>query len=134
MMRLGQDRSEVRVVSDQFGNPTSALDIAQGILAVTKNLVAHPADGNLRGTFHMSGRGEGSWADFAEEIFRLCASLGEKAPTVSRITTAEYPTPARRPSNSRLDCTKLQRVHGVSLPDWRSSTETIVSRLINHGT
>ena len=129
MLRLASDREEVSVVADQRGNPTSALDIAEAILAVASNLVASNQR-DLRGVFHLTGQGEGSWADFAEHIFAASASSGGPSASVRRITTADYPTPARRPANSRLDSSKLHEIHKVRLPDWRVSTDEVVRRLV----
>lgn len=129
MLRLAQDRDEVRVVADQCGNPTSALDIADGILAVAANLAGSP-DSSQRGIFHMAGSGEASWAEFAEAIFSASAAAGGPACRVRRITTKEFPTLAKRPPNSRLNSAKLAGAHGVRLPDWHQSTATIVARLI----
>ncbi|SFG19543.1 dTDP-4-dehydrorhamnose reductase [Novosphingobium sp. CF614] len=128
MLRLAGDRDEVSVVADQVGNPTSALDIADGVLKVVKNL-ASSADPNLRGVFHMTAAGEASWADFAENIFAASASHGGPSAAVRRIATTDYSTPANRPANSRLDCGLIMQVHGVALPDWRASLETVVFRL-----
>jgi dTDP-4-dehydrorhamnose reductase len=128
MLRVAADRDEVSVVADQVGNPTSALDIADGILAVVANLAAND-DAALRGIFHMTASGEASWADFAEAIFAASETHGGTSAHVKRITTADYPTPATRPANSRLDCSKIARVHGVGLPDWRGALEAVVSRL-----
>lgn len=129
MLRLAGDRDEVGVVADQVGNPTSALDIADGVLAVARNLLASN-DPTLRGLFHMTARREASWADFAEGIFAASAVRGGPTASVLRITTADYPTPAARPKNSRLDCTAIARVHGVSLPDWQGSLSTVIDRLL----
>ena len=128
MLRLASDRDELGVVADQVGNPTSALEIANGILQVATNLVS---DSNqaLRGIFHMTACGDASWADFAEAIFAASAAQGGPAARVRRITTADYPTPATRPANSRLDCGQIAKVHGVALPDWRQSLETVIARL-----
>lgn len=128
MLRLAGDRDEVSVVADQIGNPTSALDIADGILMVASNLVAN-GDPALRGVFHMTARGEASWADFAQAIFTASAAVGGPSATVRRITTTDYPTPATRPANSRLDCTRIAQVHGVTLPDWQGAVKDIVARL-----
>lgn len=128
MLGLASDRDEVSVVADQFGNPTSALDIADGIIRVATNMVSD-SDPELRGVFHMIASGEGSWADFAEAIFAASAERGGPSARVKRITTADYPTQATRPANSRLDCGLIARVHGVTLPDWRGSLETVIARL-----
>jgi dTDP-4-dehydrorhamnose reductase len=129
MLRLAETRDEVGVVADQIGNPTSALDIADGVLAVAANLIGR-ADPALRGVFHMVGAGEASWADLAEAVFAASAARGGPAAQVRRIATSDYPTPARRPANSRLDCTRLAKMHGVRLPQWRGSLETVIDRLV----
>jgi dTDP-4-dehydrorhamnose reductase len=102
--------------------------MADAIIAVARNLLRSEA-AELRGTFHMAGRGEASWADFAEAIFAASAAAGGASAAVKRISTAEYPTAAARPKNSRLDSTKLERVHGVSLREWRQPTKEVVARL-----
>jgi len=130
MLRLAETRDEVGVVADQIGNPTSALDIADGVLAVAANLIGR-ADPALRGVFHMAGAGEASWADLAEAVFAASAARGGPAAQVRRIATSDYPTPARRPANSRLDCTRLAGIHGVRLPQWRGSLETVIDRLVS---
>jgi dTDP-4-dehydrorhamnose reductase len=134
MLRLAQTRGEVGVVADQAGCPTSALDIADAIFAVAENLLARPQDRTLRGVFHMSAQGEAVWADVAEAIFAERVAAGGKPVAVGRIATTDYPTPARRPANSRLDCTKLATIHGVSLPQWRGSLGACVTRLLTEQT
>ncbi len=130
MLRLAGDREEIGVVADQIGSPTSALDIADGILAVGRNLLERPEDKALRGLFHMAGPGYASWAEFAAAIFELSARFGGPSARVRPIATADYPTPAKRPANSRLDCGKLADVHGITLPPWRTSLEECVRRLV----
>lgn len=129
MLRLAETRDRLGVVADQVGNPTSALDIADGLLKVADNLLSS-AEPSMRGLFHMTGSGEASWAEFSEEIFRVSAALGGPTAAVDHIPTSAYPTPAKRPKNSRLDCGKLERIHGVRLPDWHGSTEVVVRRLV----
>lgn len=129
MLRLAGERDEVSVVVDQIGNPTNALDIADGVLEVAGNLIAHDAPA-LRGIFHMSGRGEASWAEFAQAVFAASAARGGPSAAVKPVGTSDYPTPARRPANSRLDCTKLARAHRVILPDWREALPPVVGRLL----
>lgn len=128
MLRLAGDRDEVGVVGDQVGNPTSALAIADGILQVASNMVSDH-DPNQRGIFHMTAQGEGSWADFAEAIFAASAARGGPSASVRHIGTADYPTPATRPANSRLDCTRIARAHGVTLLEWRFSLDEVMDRL-----
>jgi dTDP-4-dehydrorhamnose reductase len=130
MLRLGAERSELGVVADQYGNPTSAFDIADAVLAIAERLARDPSS-DLRGIFHLSGSGATTWADFAEAIFACAQRRGRLRVTVRRITTAEYPTPAKRPANSRLDNEKLRRRYGITLPDWRVSLAPCVDRLLN---
>lgn len=129
MLRLAADREEVGVVADQRGNPTSALDIADGIIAVAANLRAD-ADPARRGIFHMAGSGDASWAEFAEAIFAASVAAGGPGARVRPIATTDYPTPARRPANSRLAGDKIAQAHAVRMPDWRASTADIVARLV----
>lgn len=129
MLRLAETRDRLGVVADQMGNPTSALDIADGVLKVAGHLLEDP-DPRLRGVFHMTGGGEASWAQFAEEILRVSVMHGGPMAEVEPITTADYPTPARRPANSRLNNAALQAAHGVELPQWQASTQLLIERLV----
>ncbi|RWX78853.1 dTDP-4-dehydrorhamnose reductase [Neorhizobium lilium] len=129
MLKLAETRDSLNVVDDQIGNPTSALDIADAVLAVAGNLLASD-DRALRGVFHMTGSGEASWADFAVEIFAQSKLARGPTAEVGRIPSSAYPTPAKRPANSRLDCGKLFDIHGVRLPDWTKSTASVVARLV----
>lgn len=130
MLRLAQSRDELGVVGDQRGGPTSALDLADGIIAIARNLVAHPKEADMRGVFHLTGTGTASWAQFASAIFECSALFGGPTARVRPIATAEYPTPAKRPANSVLDCTKVATIHGVALPSWRMSLEPCVKRIL----
>lgn len=128
MLHLAESRDRIDVVDDQVGNPTSALAIADAILAVASNLFASSAP-QLRGLFHMTSEGKATWADFATAIFAASARCGGPSADVGRIPTSAYPTPARRPANSRLDCEKLERVHGIRLGDWKQAVAKMVERL-----
>jgi len=128
MLRLSESRDEVNVVADQFGCPTSANDIAVAIVSIAKRLATDPS-AHLRGVFHMSGTGETNWAGFARQIFEFSAENGGKSIVVNEITTAQYPTPARRPANSRLDCSKLEEVYRIRLPEWQTSTRAVMAAL-----
>lgn len=130
MLRVAETRDDLNVVADQIGNPTSALDIADAIFKVAGNLLASGKD-SLRGVFHMTGTGDASWAEFASEIFNASGKNGGPTANVHWITSAEYPTPAKRPQNSRLNCSRLAAEHGVSMPDWQSSTAEVVRRLLS---
>ncbi len=121
MLAAARQRPELRVVADQRGCPTNADDLARAILAVA----AQPGSG----TFHAAGTGAATWHSFAQAIFAAAAPLGWPIPVVHAITTAEYPTPARRPADSRLDCTRLYDTFGVRLPDWQSSLPRAVAAI-----
>jgi dTDP-4-dehydrorhamnose reductase len=129
MLRLGETRDEISVVADQIGNPTSAIDIADAIFILARRLVDDPAP-DLRGVFHLSGAGEASWADVAEATFAEAERRGRRPVHVKHITTADYPTPARRPANSRLDNGKLIARYGLRLPPWRPSLGSCIARLL----
>jgi dTDP-4-dehydrorhamnose reductase len=130
MLRLGETRDEVRVVADQSGAPTSALDIADALLAMARRLVAEPREASLYGVFHLTGGTYATWAEFAAAIFSQAAMLGRRPVAVVPISTSEYPTPAPRPANSRLDVAKLRGVYGLALPEWRGPAQDCVKRLI----
>lgn len=129
MLRLGAERPELGVVTDQRGSPTSAADIADAILRIAQRLVSLP-DPILWGTYHLTGAYETSWHGFAAEIFRQAAVRGATVPLLKSITTAEYPTLARRPAYSVLDNTKFISTFGFGLPDWRASLAGCLSELI----
>jgi dTDP-4-dehydrorhamnose reductase len=128
MLRLAESRDAINVVADQKGTPTSAFDIADAVIAIARRL-AEDVDTSLRGVFHLTGGGEATWADFAETIFADLAAQGGKTVAVGRITTADYPTPAKRPANSRLSNEKLRQAYGIVLPDWKVSTQVVLDRL-----
>jgi dTDP-4-dehydrorhamnose reductase len=103
---------------------------AAAVIAVAKQITTSPNREGLTGVFHMTGGGEATWAEFAEAIFSEAATLGGEPVAIKPITTADYPTRARRPANSRLDGGRLAEVYGVELPPWRASVKSCVSRLM----
>ena len=131
MLRLGETRSEINVVADQVGNPTYAGDIADALFVVARRLVFDHSS-QLRGIFHLSGTGEASWADLAKATFEAATHHGRSRVNVKPITTTEYPTPARRPANSRLDNSKLKELFCFSLPHWRESVEDCVFQIFQN--
>jgi dTDP-4-dehydrorhamnose reductase len=131
MLRIGETREEVGVVSDQIGNPTSALDIADALFVISRRLIADKSS-ELRGVFHVTGQGGVSWADFAGAVFEAAYRHGRHETKVKSILTSDYPTPAQRPANSRLDTAKLKSIYGVSLPHWRPSVEDCVQVLLKN--
>ena len=126
MLRLGETRDELRVVADQHGAPTFADDLAAAVIAMIPAL----AQGHGTGIFHLTGAPGTTWHGFAAAIFAEAAKHGRRAPRLLPITTAEYPTPARRPADSRLDCSRILAVHGVAQADWRDSLARAVAVLL----
>ena len=122
MLRLGAERDELRVVADQHGGPTPAADIARACLTMAR---AMRNDAALGGIYHFAGAPDATWAGFAREIMRQ-AGL---ACRVTDIATSDYPTPARRPANSRLDCAAILRDFGIMRPDWRAGLAQVLQEL-----
>jgi dTDP-4-dehydrorhamnose reductase len=116
MLRLGKERDELRVVGDQIGAPTWSRHLAD----VTALVLARKDIPN--GLYHLAAAGETSWHGYAEAIFYEAQRVGlmDKSPVVHRITSADYPLPAARPANSRLDCSRFRRDFDLTLPDWRT--------------
>lgn len=125
MLRVGAERDVLRVVADQVGTPTPAALIAD----VTAQALQHP--GALSGTWHLTAEGETSWHGFAEAIFAEAVAAGKlaRAPTVEAITTAEYPTPAKRPAYSHLDVSKIQSDFGIVLPSWQDGLKRVIAEI-----
>ena len=128
MVDLGRQRENLSVVADQYGNPTSALDLADAILVVARRWGSGGRTG-LGGTYHVAGRGIASWFDLAVAVQDDLACLGLKSAKVTPITTADWPTAAARPAYSALDTAKFQRDFNHVMPDWRASLGGIVARL-----
>ncbi len=128
MLRLARERDSLRVVADQRGCPTAAGDIAEAILSIVQRI----KDGTdiEWGTYHYCGAGGTTWHGFAETIVQLAApALGRTIPVVP-ITTADYPTPAKRPANSVLDCSKIQDRLGIQPRPWRESLQEVMTELL----
>lgn len=127
MLRLGQEKDLIRVVDDQSGCPTSASDIA----AVVRRIVVRLID-DLKapvGTYHFVNGGAASWCTFALGLFTMREAAGFKVPQIEAIATKDYPTPARRPSNSQLSTEKLKRDYGVQPRDWATALEDVIRHL-----
>ncbi len=122
MLRLSETRDHLTVVADQIGGPTPAAAIADACLAIAAALAT---DAARTGTYHFSGAPDVSWADFAREVFRLAS----RAVSIEDIPTTAYPTPARRPANSRLDCTATEQAFGIARPDWRKGLGDVLHDL-----
>lgn len=127
MLRLGAERPELRVVADQHGCPTSAIDIAATLLTLAGRL-AGDADAPA-GTYHFVNAGEASWHELAEAVLDRAATHGRPRPAVAAIATGDFPTPARRPANSRLATARLRRDFGIVPRPWREAVDEIVDEL-----
>jgi len=128
MLRLAAERDRLAVVADQHGSPTAARDLAQATQAVCRTLMEKPEFAS--GTWHVANAGFASWHELASHIVAEAGSLGRPAPRVEAIATADFPTPARRPANSRLDTTAIERDFGLRLRPWREATAEVVRELM----
>jgi dTDP-4-dehydrorhamnose reductase len=126
MLRLAQDRTELNVVADQFGGPTPAKNIAETLITLVKQ---YQKENTLEwGTYHYCGTEKTNWCDFAKEIFKQAKEKGliDKEIKVNAITTAEYPTLAKRPFNSMLDCSKVKNTFGIEMPNWKEALTDVI--------
>lgn len=125
MLRLAKDRDTLGVVGDQFGGPTYAGDIAKALIEIANQILAGKV--NAFGVYHFTGKPYVSWYEFAKAIFAEAElqNIIEKQPLVSSIATSDYPTPAKRPANSRLDLTKVKQVFDVEPSDWQQALKNI---------
>lgn len=125
MLRLAKTRDTLGVVADQVGGPTYAGDIAKALIQIAEKIIA--GEKVEYGVYHLTGEPYVSWYEFAKTIFAEAVSQNvlEKSPLVNAITTADYPTPAKRPANSCLDLTKIQQVFGIQPSDWQKALKNI---------
>ncbi len=130
MINAGRKMPVLRVVADQRGTPTSAGDLAAAIISIVDKINETGWAPQYRGIFHATGSGETTWHGFAATIFDEAAKQGYKAPEIQPIATADWPTPTRRPPDSRLDGGKLGQVFGITLPDWRETLPGVVADLL----
>ncbi len=122
MLRLSRERGQLAIVADQFGGPTPARAIADACLEICKQLMVAPSKA---GIYHFAGAPDTNWAQFARKIFEQADIPCD----VSDISSSDYPTPAKRPLNSRLDCTALETVFGIPRPDWRQGLTDVLKDL-----
>ena len=127
MMRLAREREKLRVVRDQTGCPTWSRMIAQATAFALRQTLDAAAPETLSGVYHLAASGMVSWHGFAEAILELMPRENRKCNVIEPIQTSEYPTAARRPANSVLDCAKLERTFGLRLPDWRESLRDVLA-------
>jgi len=128
MLRLGSQRDQLGIVADQFGGPTYAGDIAVALLVIAEKAVAAPTTVSW-GIYHFSGEPHVNWHRFAQAIFDKAVEqqLLDKSPHLNALTTADYPTLAKRPANSRLDCRKIFNEFGIQPSDWHKALENIAA-------
>ena len=128
MLRIRTERPVLRVVADQRGCPTAAADIAAALVVIAE----HIERGETKwGTYHFAGARAVSWHGFAEAIFNLAASQLTTCPRIEAITTDQYPTPARRPMNSVLDCRKIEGVFGIHLSPWWERLASVIREVLD---
>jgi len=130
MLNLGRTRDRLTVVADQVGCPTAAADLAAAILAMAGRISESGWNDAYAGVFHAAGSGWTTWHGLATAVFQQAGQYGAPVPRVDPIATADWPTPARRPANSRLDCAKLAAVWDIALPDWRMSVAWTVAGIL----
>lgn len=121
MLRLSKTRNELSIVADQIGGPTAAADIANALLVMANAMIG----GQTGGLYHFAGTPVVSWKDFAKEIF----AQSNRSVSVNPIPTVEFPTPASRPHNSRMDCSRITDEFGIDVPDWRKSLAVVLEEL-----
>ena len=129
MLRLGNERDELNVVADQYGGPSPAKNIAETLIELVSD---YQKNKTLKwGTYHYCGNLKTSWYDFSREIFNQAFEMGllDKKVKVNPITTAEYPTAAKRPENSMLDCSKLKTTFNINMPDWKKALQLVLIEL-----
>jgi len=128
VLRLAQERDELRIVADQRGCPTGTADIAEAILEITPLLARREP---VWGTYHFAGQGATTWFEFAVAIVEAQAAIINRRPTVVPISTREYPTASRRPANSELDSSHFAGTFGIKAKDWRERTRQVTQALLS---
>lgn len=141
ILHLAQERPELRIVNDQHGAPTWSRDLAKLVIHVMEEVTERTANSgpvqdavrSVQGVYHSADSGETTWFGFAREFLRLAATTRPEVrlARLVPIASTEYPTPARRPSNSRLDCSRLQRVFGFTMPAWEESAAAVIAEMLS---
>jgi dTDP-4-dehydrorhamnose reductase len=132
ILRLAAERDRLAVVADQRGCPTAAVDIAEACLHIAINCAEGPSRAAY-GTYHFSGSGEASWFEFAGAIVESASDRTGRQPQIQPIPTSEYPTPAKRPANTRLDCSAVKEKFGCDQRPWRRGLQSTIDRLLAKG-
>ena len=128
VLRLAAERGRLSIVDDRRGSPTYAPHLVEGLLALARRLSA--GGGAAWGIYHAAGSGTATWCELAREVLSHSAALEGPKAEVAAIGTSDYPTPALRPANSQLDCSKLDRAFGIRLPPWQDGVAECVTRLL----
>jgi len=128
MQRLAREREKLRVVGDQLGCPTWSRMIAEATTLALKPVLAGADHSAYNGEYHLAASGQANWHEFASRIIELMPETERRCRAVERITTSEYPTPAKRPAYSVLDCDKLQKTFGLRLPHWEASLRQVLDK------
>ena len=130
MLSRAAENEHISVVHDQRGSPTYAPHLVNAILDLARKLSAAKEGQVPWGVYHATGAGTATWCEMAQEVFRCSAKLGGPTAVVDPIKSADYPTPAQRPTNSQLDCSKLESAFGIKLPPWQVGVAECVERLV----
>lgn len=128
MMRLARERETLRVVADQVGSPTWSRMIAEATALALKQALSLAEARELSGVYHLRAGGETNWHEFASRIVELMPPAERQCKVVEAITTADYPTPAKRPAYSVMSCDKLRRTFGIELPNWEQSLRLVLDK------
>jgi dTDP-4-dehydrorhamnose reductase len=134
VLRLSSDRNRLSIVDDQIGCPTYAPDVANATLAIARKVICSGWQTQFKGVTHLAGPDEVTWCAFARQIIQTSEKMGARFVPVDAITTANYPTAATRPANSRLNCDRLSAVFDIRLPPLETSLEKCLERLLAGGT
>ncbi|MCX7377626.1 MAG: dTDP-4-dehydrorhamnose reductase [Alphaproteobacteria bacterium] len=130
MLNLASTRDRLRVVADQRGCPTAASDLAEAILGMAEAIAREGWQDRFGGIFHAAGGGETTWHGLASAAITRAAPYGQKQPeAIEAIGSAEFPTPVQRPADSRLDCSRLEQVFGLRLPQWEAALDRTLARI-----
>ena len=134
MLRLAREREQLSVIADQFGAPTGAELLADVTAHALRSVLSEPESSRLAGLYHLVAAGETSWHGFACHVLERAQARGQTLKAgpanVLAIGTADYPTPAKRPFNSRLDTTRLRTAFGLHLPDWRIGVDRMLDEIL----
>jgi len=134
MLRLGREKMAIRVVSDQYGCPTSAADLAEAVLTIADLIISAPGINSKInwGTYHYCGQGITTWHEFAEAVFDIAGRHDAmKVEKIEPIKTVDYPTPAKRPFFSALDCSLIEKSFGIKTKPWQESLKVAIDRIFN---